>query len=302
MRAVWSFWSKPFVAERHSTWYREWHHWLAWGLSLHTASLHYPDTLLVTDDEGARILIDELQLPFAKVSTALNVLKNEDPGWWALGKIATYRLQDVPFVHLDTDVFLWHRLSRKLERADVIAQNPEPIVRGASCYRPEELMAILNYPSMGWLPEEWVYYVQLADFQRAECCGIFGGSHLDFIHHYADLAMRLIQHPANRRSLQKMDGKPGHMILVEQYLLTACLEFHRSRKQSSFSDVSIRYIFPTTEDAYDPDRATEAGYTHLAAGAKRHSRVCRDLERRVQYELPNYYDRCLEIATVTQTA
>ena len=76
MRAVWSFWSKPYFAG-YSRWYTDWHHWLGWGLSLHTVSQFYPDTWLVTDDAGARILIDYLQLPFARVSTELRKLRPE---------------------------------------------------------------------------------------------------------------------------------------------------------------------------------------------------------------------------------
>ena len=91
MEAVWSFWTKPYLAERRLSWHRECHHWLAWGLSVHAARQHYPHTRLVTDDEGARILIDELQLPFESVSTALNTIAGENPNWWALGKIEAYR-------------------------------------------------------------------------------------------------------------------------------------------------------------------------------------------------------------------
>src|SRR5262245_39114277 len=97
LNAVWSFWTKPYWAERQSSWAHDWYHWLAWGLSVYAARQHYPDTYLVTDDAGARVLVDRLQLPFAEVSTALNALADEDPGWWALGKIAAYSLQQVPF-------------------------------------------------------------------------------------------------------------------------------------------------------------------------------------------------------------
>jgi hypothetical protein len=111
MQAVWSFWTKPYFAERWLCWYSDWHHWLAWGLSLRAASQHYPNTLLVTDDEGARILVDELKLPFRRVSTALNTLERANPEWWSLGKIEAYRRQHEPFVHIDTDVFLWKPLA-----------------------------------------------------------------------------------------------------------------------------------------------------------------------------------------------
>ena len=85
MRAVWSFWSKPFRAGRGSRWLSDYHSHLAWGLSVECARRHYPDTLLVTDDEGAALLVDRLKLPFARVSLELNQLRDRDPDWWALG-------------------------------------------------------------------------------------------------------------------------------------------------------------------------------------------------------------------------
>jgi hypothetical protein len=293
MQAVWSFWTKPYLAERRSSWYRDWHHWLACGLSVHTARQHYPDTLLVTDDEGARILVDELQLPFERVSTALNALERANAEWWALGKIEAYRCQREPFIHIDTDVFLWKPLAAELESADVFAQNPEPITLGASCYRPEELEHALRFPARGWLPKEWIWYRrQSAAAPRAECCGIFGGCAVDFINHYAETALRLLRDARNRAGLRTFPGKIGHMILIEQYLLTACIEYHREHRQSPFHGIEIRYVFNTIGEAFRPECATAAGFTHLAAGAKRSARVARDLERRVRDELPDHYERC----------
>src|SRR4051794_18448095 len=115
LAAVWSFWSKPYLSGRESSWAHDWYHWLAWGLSVHTAARYYSDTRLVTDTAGARVLVDLLGLPFAHVDTALDQLEPSDPGWWALGKLEAYRLQRDPFVHIDTDVFLWKRLAPAVE-------------------------------------------------------------------------------------------------------------------------------------------------------------------------------------------
>jgi hypothetical protein len=294
MRSVWSFWTKPFLAERHTSWHSELHHWLAWGLSLHTAGLHYPDTQLVTDDAGARILIDELGLPFQSVSTALNALDAQDPGWWALGKLEAYRVQDRPFVHIDTDVFLWNALRYDVEMADVFAQNPEPITFGASCYCPDDLERSLGYPRRGWLPPEWSWYRRQAPLHaRAECCGIFGGNRIEFIRHYAASALRVITDRKNLRGLSAFREKPAHMILIEQYLLTACLESHRDERASPFAGVEIRYVFESAADAYRRECATEAGYTHLAAGAKRDPTIALNLKNRVLYEIPEHFDACM---------
>ncbi len=124
MRAVWSYWRKPHRAGQCHAWPSELHHALSWSLSLQEARKHYSDTWIYTDDEGARLLVDQLQLPFAHVHTDLNALRRRNPGWWTLGKLHTCRLQTEPFVHLDYDAFLWLPLPEDLLVADVFAQNP----------------------------------------------------------------------------------------------------------------------------------------------------------------------------------
>jgi len=304
VNAVWSFWTKPFFADREcgwfSHWYSDWHHWLAWGLSVYAAARHYPETSLVTDDAGARILVDGLRLPFRHVSTALNRLKGEDPQWWALGKIEAYRRQPTPFVHIDADVFLWLPLRPELEHADVFAQNPETIVPGASCYRPADLDGAIRQSGSGWLPREWNAHGTAGT--RAECCGVFGGNRVDFIRHYARAAVRLVTDPENRRALENLPGRNGHMILVEQYLLTACYEFHRARPRSPYRGIQMRYIFDTIEEACRPERAAQAGFTHLASTAKGNARVCAHVEQRVRRDLPRYYERCIALTRAAQRA
>ncbi len=287
MRAVWSFWSKPYFSGC-LRWYTDWHHWLSWGLSLHTASKFYPDTHLVTDDAGARILIDRLQLPFVHVSTALNKLRNEHADWWSLGKIEAYRLQDEPFVHIDADVFLWRRLAREIERADVFAQNPEPITPGATPYTPVEFETAIGD---GWLPKEWFWYLGTPKWE-GQCCGVLGGNRIDFIKHYASTALRIVRDPRNRSAIKIMRDKGRHMLLVEQFVLTALVEYHRTQKRSRFGGIQMRHVFSTFEEAISPYGPRQAGFTHLAGDTKRNARVSRHLENRVRKELPEFYDLC----------
>ena len=129
-RAVWSFWSKPFEAHHHHLWFSEKHHLLAWILSFELARQYYPETVLVTDDQGARLLVDRLGLEFGEVSTDLNRLQTEDPDWWVLGKLWAYRQQTQPFVHIDADVFLWQPLPEQIVNAPVFTQSPEQFIFG----------------------------------------------------------------------------------------------------------------------------------------------------------------------------
>lgn len=292
-RSVWSFWSKPYRAGREASWADDWYHWLAWGLSVHAARQHYPETVLVTDDAGARVLVDALELPFTEVSTALNGLE-ADPDWWALGKLEAYRRQTAPFIHIDADVFLWTPLNPALNSAPVLAQNPEPIPSLLeTCYRPDLLEAVI---APDWLPVEWTWYRRARAAWRAECCGVFGGTRVDFIQHYATQALAMASDTHDRPGLARLPDKPGHMILLEQYLLSACLEYYAEQPGSAFADVHIQYVFDRLEEAYIPGVAEAAGYTHLAGGTKRNRRICRDLERRVREDLPQFYERCRERA------
>src|SRR5260370_25656584 len=111
MRAVWTYWSRPMERCRSISWGQPLHHFLAWGLSLFAARKHYPETLLVTDRQGKKLLTDKLGLPFTDVCTELDRLQVVDPGWWALGNLVSYSLQHRPFVHIDTYLFLFTPLS-----------------------------------------------------------------------------------------------------------------------------------------------------------------------------------------------
>src|SRR5436190_8301115 len=199
MRAIWSFWSKPYTAFHHRAWLSERQHLLSWILSLGTAQKHYPDTLLVTDDCGAELLIGQLELPFRTVSVELNELDRDDPHWWTLGKLHAYRSQRQPFIHIDSDVFLWDELPQDLATSQVFAQNPERFYFGGDRYRPE-LWETAVQALGGTLPSEWTWYTSRKG-NLAVCCGILGGCNSEFINDYASQAIHMLQQQPNRRSL-----------------------------------------------------------------------------------------------------
>ena len=292
MRAVWSFWSEPFRAHHHQTWLSGTHHLLAWVLSVETARRHYPNTVLVTDGWGSQLLIDRLGLPFTTVSTELDALRGADPEWWALGKLWTYRAQTEPYVHIDADVFMWNRLPERVERADVFAQNPETFpTTGDSWYRPAIYTHVIRSVD-GWAPDEW-WWSAAQGFNRAVCCGIVGGSATAFLSYYADLAIRMIEHPRNRRAWMRLGSPIGDNILLEQYLLAACLHFHRHDARSAYRDLAVDYLFESTDAAFDESAAAAVGYTHLIGAAKSNRLLMDRLAARVSRDYPAYYERCL---------
>lgn len=294
MRAVWSFWSVPFLARRSIVWSSPLHHLLAWGLSFRLARQHYPETMIVTDCAGKKLLVEQLKLPFFHVSTELERLAHVDPGWWALGKFIAYGLQDQPFVHLDTDVFLWKPLPKTVAEAPVFTQCPEfypndgkPSVRAIELAFSEQ-----NTP----LPQEWTWARArgLGHF-REENCGILGGSHIDFIRHYSRTALQLALGDENGPAWSKLPDKTSHNFTLEQFFLAACIDFHSSHPATPYPGVAVRHLFSSVAEACDSGRAARAGFTHLWGGTKSHPAVGERLEQRMRRDDPDFCRRCEKI-------
>lgn len=239
------------------------------------------------------MLVDGLGLDFDHISTSLNKLDDADPTWWALGKICTYASQTDPFVHIDSDVYLWKPLPEKVAQADIFVQNPEHFSHGASYYRPEVLEAAIHGVPGGWLPDEWEWYRLNGVARQAECCGIFGGTRNDFIEHYTRQVLKLLDHPANQAALRTMGDKSEHMILIEQYFLSACIQYHKQKGDSPYQDLNVAYLFNSINEAFNPENAAKLGFTHLIAGAKRNQQITEKLEQRVKTDYPAQYEKCL---------
>src|SRR4051794_35780571 len=74
MRAVWSFWSAPYVSFYRRSWARPIDHLLSWVVSVQSVMRHHRDAVLVTDTPGRVLLVERLGLPFTEVSTELDRL------------------------------------------------------------------------------------------------------------------------------------------------------------------------------------------------------------------------------------
>lgn len=302
MRAVWSFWCKPYLAFKHKMWQMPSHHLLAWGLSVQTASRYYPDTILITDRLGKKLLVDQLGLQFANVSTELERLNEVDAGWWAMGKLLAYSLQDQPFMHLDSDVFLWKALPKYLTSAPIFAQCPEDFHHVDERYGPREIEEAFARHNLA-LPAEWEWSRSRGGGGfREVSCGLVGGTDIWFLRHYSQLGLDLVLNSKNAPAWSAFPEKECLNMMVEQFLLAACIDFHRSSSSPAMPGVEIRYLFRSMEEACNPKLAARAGFTHLLGGAKSHPVVGRRLEERMRREDPAFFRRCERVAATVCVA
>jgi hypothetical protein len=121
-----------------------------------------------------------------------------------------------------------------------------------------------------------------------------GGNRVDFIRHIYDRAFAVIEHRTNRPAFAKIDQSMCLMLLLEEFLPAACIEYHHSHANSPFRSVTIAYLFEPEENFFEPETAARFGYTHLIGDAKRNPAVAKLLEERIRRDDPAQYERCLK--------
>jgi hypothetical protein len=291
MRAVWSFWSKPFLDHYHSNWLDDAHHLMSWALSVQTARRHFPETMLVTDQAGADMLIEKLGLRFDQVSTALDALAGSDPGWFALGKLYAYRMQDRPFLHIDGDAYLWKPLPAHVREAELIVQYPEAPLLDFG-YHPEDIDALIGSGG-GWLPAAWRWYRSSGRAEVALNCGVMGGHGLELIRSYADSAILMVEHPRNRPGWSRVNPAAGFNHHVEQYFLGAHVAYHGAHRPALAAEPRLASLFESADAAKDEANAARIGFTHIHGGSKSNLELMRRLESRVRRDHPALFARCV---------
>lgn len=206
-KIVQSYWSKAYKNSLNNGWAFRETHYMSWALSCLQLKQFYDEVELVTDSEGADFLVNKLHLPYTSCKTTLDKLTDKNTAIWALGKIAAYEEQQVPFIHVDGDIYIWRPFPKRMENAAILAQNIEK-----------------NYPfNINLLSEmnekEFSFPFQLSSGDMCETnMGIVGGHDLDFFKDYCSLVYSFLD--TNRDKLESLtSGVSSINTIMEQYLM-----------------------------------------------------------------------------------
>jgi len=284
---VQSLWSKPLFKRNSSSindrysggWLHNRYHYLSWTLSCLLFRRYYDEVHLITDQKGKEELIDHLALPYTKVESCLDKLQKYPPELWAVGKIFAYQRQKEPFLHVDGDVFIWRKFPAEFESAALFVQSREI---GFKHYG-----AVLNnvHRHFDYIPP--VFARHRGEAIQSVNAGIIGGTNVPFFQHYASEALTFIER--NRECLHKVNMGLFNQI-YEQYLFT-CLAAERG--------IDIQYYLPEMDEEFTQvlnfhRLPSIESYVHVVGSAKRNPLACRQVEYRLRYEFPEYYERVLE--------
>lgn len=268
-------------------------HWMAWALSCYTLSKFY-DVELYTNEEGKRILIDTLKLPYAKVYTYLDHYEPLHLDLWAMPKVYTYSLQKEPFIHVDGDIFIWQKFSEEFLNSGLVAQHKEKD-SGKYYETIYNLMIEKDFDIPYYLKEQYAIDGEII----AHNAGIIGGRDIAFIQKYTKLAFDLLE-----RNRDKLSTVPIGMlnVIAEQYVFTA-LACQDDKAISSLIEVEIE----ESRDVQLPDGHPsnlhfadflgvpyQTSFIHLL-GYKAVLDVCLMMAKRLLLEAPEYYHRIMKL-------
>ncbi|WP_353484635.1 DUF6734 family protein [Haliscomenobacter sp.] len=260
------------------------YHLFSWVLSAHSIRKFYPQLELITDDFGAEILVNELQLPYTHVRKDYQGLDLGYPDRiWATKKMYGYTLHDEPFINFDEDVFLWEALPKAMFEAPLCAQNIEVEVPFYWSALRDVQLHFKHQPAI--LKKILAHKSPLI----ASNAGILGANHLEFIQQYVQFGFDFLNQNLNK--LSKVN-QGNQNIIIEQLFF-----YELAREQG----IPIAHLIeePTTSRQFPhlthftalPGRCT---YIHIMGG-KKYPTTCEQLEQRVRIEYPDAYYRVLNL-------
>ncbi|QXV63900.1 hypothetical protein INP83_12375 [Mucilaginibacter sp. 21P] len=298
MKIVQSFWSKPqavallngWESRLHGGWYDDKYHHMSWALSCLQLRRFYKDVELVTDEAGKKLLIDQLNLPYTKVTVVLDNINDYHPDLWALGKLYSYNIQEEPFLHIDGDIYIWKPFEPALLRSGLIAQHLE---KGHSYYVKVMKMVDEHIP---YLPETLINYRKNNPAINAFNTGLFGGCDVEFIRKYSERAIQFVND--NIDYLNRISIGPFNTI-YEQVLFLCMANEHHKPVHLFTSTIGEKNVNDEINSLAN-FRKAPAGvpYIHLFGCNKKKIMYCREVAYKLKENHPAYYEMIMDMTAV----
>jgi len=286
MKIIQSFWSKPAFNSSSSYWSRNLGGWLdqkyhlySWALSFLTIQKQYPYIELITDDTGFDLLCKKIKLPYSRVLLSLNTLNRYDPNLFAIGKVFSYSLQNEPFIHIDSDVYIWEPFPQRITNNALISQNLEMNFR----HDIDALQDVIS--KFRYLPTDIKNYKEGDNFVSSNA-GILGGQNIDFFKNYSREAFRFINR--NNKQVKNLNIPAHFNIIFEQYLFTNMAKARCIDISYLFENLTKNYQVELCEFSLVPKIKR---FIHVIGPNKRLLYNSKAVENRLLLEFPEYFYR-----------
>jgi hypothetical protein len=279
-KIVQSYWSKAYQNTPNSGWAFRESHYMSWALSCLQLKQFYDEIELVTDSEGADLLINKLHLPYTSCLTILDKLKNENPAIWALGKIAAYEVQQEPFIHVDGDIYIWKPFPKRIEEAGIVAQNIEK----------NYSMGINLLDEMRDKNFTFPFHLSLVDMCESNM-GITGGHDLNFFKDYCSMVHGFLE--VNRDKLASLSGGVSSVnTIMEQYLMYEYAQRRGKKIECLIPSLPNTEMYKLTLFCLLPK---EVSFIHNIGSNKRREIMSDRLARLLYCSYPRHYAHIINL-------
>lgn len=224
---------------------------LSWVTSVKLAKLHFKNVVLVTDTWAWDNIFSKLDLPFDEVKLTLDSI-DENTNMWAISKAHAILEMNEPFLHIDSDVYIWESLDKKYLMSNVLVQSNESSESDiqSDFYNHLEHIHTLHFNGTN------VYLDNSNMSERniyAYNCGVVGGTDVEFLRKWAGQMIETANAiDSIMPSINELTNSGDIMVWVEQSLLMLMAEHH-------MVDVS-ELVENGVEQSY---------YTHFCGNVKR---------------------------------
>lgn len=289
MKIVQSLWTAPIkgrlIEESRvkGGWLSEKYHHYSMALSCCLLKQFYSEVELITDESGAELLVEHLQLPYSRINSCLDEkLKGCPDILWVLPKLCAYEMQDTPFIHVDGDVYTWapFDIADYDKRHFLIAQNPE--LEHHDAY--EKPLAHFQ-ATLQALPDCLRSSATTSSLLTAVNAGVLGGADIKFINDFASQALELIT--KNRDCLAKDPFAGFANTVIEQFFFKQLAETKNKKISYLFDKVGSDF----KETLYFDQVPITTTYIHVLGKAKQRYYNCLQVENRLRYHFPEVYKK-----------
>ncbi|ADB40420.1 DUF6734 family protein [Spirosoma linguale] len=281
MKSIQSLWFKKLPSQIEYTcgWLDIKYNLFSWALSSFQLSRFFNKVDLVTDSLGVE-LATKLYLPYTSILDDLETVKQNNH-LWVFNKLYTYSIQNEPFIHVDTDAYLFNLPDSKLFSAPLVAQNFEY----DHSYYIQSFQEVISQCS--YLPD--IIRTDTIGRLTAVNAGFIGGNTVDFFKGFTAFATEFVER--NEDGIIQCNYDTIN-IFVEQFLFL---------KFADYKNIPVDYI-SSIEFGPEPDYQL-ANFTQLPANCsyihvmnyKRNPTVCEQMAQRLWLESPELYERVLTV-------
>ena len=288
--ALYSFWSKPYLEKNAFKTFAEFNNEydfvLSWSMSVKLAKQNFKKVVFVTDTWAWENLFKDLKLPFDEVRLSLDNI-NHSTDIWSVSKAYAILEMDTPFLHIDSDAYLWKELPNHILNKPIVVQDTEGIVDR-------------NQYTL-YLGLEWDYNLYLKGFNKyldasdlknrdifAYNCGVVGGTDVEFLKKWAT---EMIDVANMYDRLKTTDNyRNGYIVVwVEQSLLML---------MSEYENIEVTKLLPHRNIIQDY-------YTHLMGSSKRDHSIMLKLDTKYEklfgklnFKKPSISKKYLDISKI----